>query len=584
MEQLALLCAGDFADDSGMARTKADEPRMNSKLVPLRTQLTALKRRRAAVRWGGAMCAVLLAALGCWAVAFLGDWSLRWSFSWRLAVLCGWFVALMWAAYKYARPAFAARESLEDLALFVERQHGIDSDLIAALQFDAAKTVVGSQTLSAAVIDRAAKLTNGIDVFEGFTYAHLPRRLAALMIALLAIAMTAVAFPEQTKSFWNRFWLGMARYPSQTQITELTINGQAIPVIASRQLPLRLAQGTTLSIHATARGQLPAVGTVRLIQRNTRAETQFELRPVSGAAAGTFAAEYALPANDVDLDVSLGDTWADRVVIHVMPLPIIDVEWRAIPPKYAAGAVDLATESHRAPTVLEGSELQLTVRGSNKELARVELRLDDEVFSLSSSGERPQAVWRLPADTPLSSVRRDWRYEIHAVDRDQLSVTPPITGVIRIKGDRLPRVTAKMATKLVVPTAKPRLAFHAVDDFGISQVDAVIEVRREHAEPQTHRQLLKQAPESETPLAEVRDEVRLDLAPYQLMPGDELRVTVEVRDARGELPPQVGSSAPLMLKVTDRGGILVGLLEADEHAIKQLETIIHRELGLGGEP
>jgi hypothetical protein len=74
---------------------------------------------------------------------------------------------------------------------------------------------------------------------------------------------------------------------------------------------------------------------------------------------------------------------------------------------------------------------------------------------------------------------------------------------------------------------------------------------------------------------------RLDLEPFKLVKGDELRLTFRVYDYRGDSEPKESFSEPLILQITDRQGIVAGLLETDEESAKQLDAIIRRELGIG---
>ena len=52
-------------------------------------------------------------------------------------------------------------------------------------------------------------------------------------------------------------------------------------------------------------------------------------------------------------------------------------------------------------------------------------------------------------------------------------------------------------------------------------------------------------------------------------------------DYRGESDSQRSFSEPVIFQVTDRQGILSGLLETDQESAKQLDAIIRRELGIG---
>jgi hypothetical protein len=522
---------------------------------------------------------------GLWVAAFAVDWGLRLSLGCRMAVLGGWLAGTAWGLRTFARPAWTARETLEDMALIVERRHRIDSDLIGALQFDSPRAEAwGSPQLSRAVIDRVSAMSDGLNVFEGFSYAPLPRRLAAVVAtSLIAVGLSA-AFPAHLLAFWNRFWLGSDRYPSRTVLTELSVNGQRVAIVGRKPSPpLRVPQGTPLQVRAVCSGEIPAAGIVRLASRVDRAETRFALQPERDGRS--FIGEHPLPSDAVDLQVVLGDTWSDPVTIQVVPLPIVDVAWQVIPPRYARGAKEREPSAEaRFLSVLEGSELKLAVRGTNKSLTQVALHVGEEtVIPLVAAGSGPEAAWSLPSGTPLASVREEFRYEIHAVDEDGLSLSPSISGAVRLQADRPPRVAAAVVTKRIVPTARPRLAFGAVDDYGLRQVRVKIDVVRENGEGHSRTQVLREIAADPPPLS-VRDEIRLDLSGDNLHKGDEVRLTVEAVDQRGGLTPNIGTGEPLLLRVTDRSGILAGLQEADQLSVKQLETIIQRELGIGGDP
>lgn len=562
---------------------------MSGKLTILRDRLQTLQTRRAAVRWGEAACALVLVMLAGWAAAFLCDWSLRLPFAIRALVLIGWLAALVWAVRRHVWPAVTQRETVEDLALIVERRHQIDSDLIGALQFESAAATAtanpwGSPRLTTAVIDYVAEFSPSLNVFEGFTYEKLPRRLTILGSVLLMILIASVVFPAEVSAFWNRFWLGSGRYPSRTVISELIVNQQPIAVIFDGQpRTINVPQGTSLVVELVCTGELPPRGSVRLKSLGDGAETEFELKPAGEDRPGRYQVEHPLPSSDFTLQAFAGDTWSDPLTVRVVLLPVVDAVWTVTPPSYAAAADPTApSATARYLSLLEGSRLQLSVRGTNKRLAKVELHWDDSVIPLVTTDQ--EATWTLPADSPLSAVRSSGSYELHVVDVDDLSLTPPIAGSIRLKPDRAPRVVSGVLTKLVMPTAKPKLVFAATDDYGLSEIRLEVEIQREAGESVTQTKSLKRMTDGGAPLPAVyRDEVRLDLSPYKLEKGDELRLTVEAVDARGGLEPKAGRSEPLVLKVTDRSGILAGLNESDQVTVKQLDAIIQRELGIGGD-
>ena len=89
-----------------------------------------------------------------------------------------------WAFWRFTRPLMGQSESEIDMALLVERQQEIDSDLVAAIQFEAPEAARwGSPQLESAVIDYVASVGRGINVFEGFSREQMLRRGGLLAIS-----------------------------------------------------------------------------------------------------------------------------------------------------------------------------------------------------------------------------------------------------------------------------------------------------------------------------------------------------------------------------------------------------------------
>src|SRR5215218_5670832 len=136
---------------------------MTTRLHTLRSQLAGLRQARASARqltaWTAVGTAVLWALIG----VFLVDFFLQREVaapqrSILLLIAAG---AIAWAYYKYARPLLAVQESEVDMALLVERQQQIESDLVAAIQFeDDVQGRWGSRELELAVIDYVGTVGN----------------------------------------------------------------------------------------------------------------------------------------------------------------------------------------------------------------------------------------------------------------------------------------------------------------------------------------------------------------------------------------------------------------------------------------
>src|SRR4051812_6593708 len=122
---------------------------MTSQLSLLRSRLTSLRQARAVTRAASAWMAlgsgILMALFGCLAL----DYLFRLAIAERIVVIVMAIVAMGWAFWRFTWPLLGHRESEEQLAIVVERQNEIDSDLVAALQFESAQAATwGSPQLS----------------------------------------------------------------------------------------------------------------------------------------------------------------------------------------------------------------------------------------------------------------------------------------------------------------------------------------------------------------------------------------------------------------------------------------------------
>ncbi len=556
-----------------------------SRLATLRSRLASLRSARATVRWGSALAGVLLCVFGFWLVAFLVDWSTQLSFASRLVLLLAFVVTVTVAVVRWVLPQFGQAESLEKMALLVERQHGIDSDLVAALEFESPQAATwGSSRLSNAVVDYVAEFSPGLNVFEGFRWRPLPQLATATVFALLLSVMFAIVWPGHASAFWNRFWLGGAHYPTRTQLVEITINGEKVSAFHRQPVELRLPQGEAIRITTTCAGELPTQGTVQVQGRQTRGWNTWTLTPDPVSKGERLIATASALTEDVRLWISAGDATSDPVQLTVMALPILEVQWKVTPPAYA-----VKPESESIPAgarqfaVLQGSKLSAQVRCLNKSLSKADLVLGNQRVALTSHADADgHTVWELPAGHPLESVKEPLEFTLSVVDQDGLSPMPPWTGQIRLAADRIPRVVAVVQSKKILPTAKPKIVIAALDDFGLKRIRLQATISRAEGESTTDDLVVWQRSPTEVPPLNVKNETTFVLTPYQLSKGDELKVIVLAEDDRGEWVSQVGQSEPLIFEVTDRNGILAGLLETDQQSAKQLDAIIERELGIGG--
>ena len=547
------------------------------------------------MRWGSALCAPLAVALWLLVAAFLCDWSFNLPVGLRAVTLLVWIVGGIWAVKRFAWPLVKVRESEQDVALIVEQHHKIDSDLVAAIQFEGphAKTW-GSSRLQQAVVDYVAEFSPSLDVFEGFSYRPLPQRATVLGISLVVVLGAALLFPGHASAFWNRFLLGSAHYPTKTQIQSITVNGQSVSVFQPLETPrIRIPYGQKIEVAVTCGGEVPRAGFVQLSGVNNDAENKVELNATAPEAA-TFVGEIAHVADSFRVRFHFGDAVSDQAEVVIVPLPLVDLTWEIEPPQYAASSMKPGETDggSRQLAVIEGSVAKLKLVCSNKPLKSASITVGTGVSPVSliktektAAGGTPAttAEWTLPPGTPFDSIREPLKYEVQVIDEDGLSLETPMSGQIRLKPDRLPRVVATAVTRFVLPTALPKLDYAAGDDFGVAKIVAVIHISREDGRTSQHEVVSKTVAAVDQPQAILRGQVAVPLSPYELQKGDEVKVTLEVTDWRGDLPGQKGLGEPITFSVTDLNGILAQTGDEDKKTAKQLDEILRRELGIGGE-
>lgn len=588
-----------------------------ARLSELRTRLIGLGRRRLFERWVTGWSGLVVAIVVALVLAFLVDYSLRLRRIERLASLlmvCG---ATLWAFRKLTRPYLTGRESLGEIALLVERRQKIDSDLVAALEFDGqlagrvaadvtssgpddrsggAKTV-GSPQLRAAVVDYVADFARTVNVADGENSQPMRRRLgwAAGLIALAAVI--GFLFPGHAKAFFNRFLLGGQHYPSRTRIAEFRVNdasavrnGVAIELAA-------VPEGAAVRFAVRLDGVLPELVELRIANdASTRSTLLLSRLAESNAAESVqpdngcwYAAEIDHLAEDLWLELVAGDASTDPIRLRVSPRPVLVVELRSTPPDYARGLAATQDEaaaagSARQIAVLEGSRVDLTVSCRNQELASVTMHRGEEAVELKRlDGATPQWGLPNPAASPLARVMEPLAFEIDAKNRDGVSPARRVPVLVRLLADRIPRVVAAVVTERVLPTARPSIVYGATDDLALGELKLSWQVRRTDGTVVDGTKSLRTRT-GDSIETTWRGKSNFDLRPLGLVAGEEVRVTLEAVDYRGGQPGKASSGEPIVFQVTDESGILSGLAEADERTARQLDQIIERQLGLGGSP
>jgi len=560
-----------------------------TKLSKLRKRLARLRRRRRSVRWRTGYTALFVALLWVLVAAFLVDWLFEMSPLQRIVVMVVSACVFFWTFRRYTRPWLGRRETELDVALLVERQQTIDSDLVAAIQFESPEAAEwGSVQLEQEVIDRTAEIGSRLDVMQGFSRKPLRRRASLLAVTCLLVALGVWRFPDHATAFLSRFFLlAPVHYPTRTVIESVRINGRSVDMTGWRPQVVKSPYGQPVAFEVVCSGRLPIEGHAGL--RTDRGQRTTVAFAPGEAQRHVYGGQLPRLVDAVDYQIYLGDAWTDPARLEVVPLPTIDVELEVTPPSYAArgASPSFTSVGLRQISVIEGSRVQIRVT-SDKPLEEATLFVDGNRQAMlrdqrNARSPEPERWTSQTGNTPLDRVVEPIRFEVRVVDRDDLELESPVQGVIRIKADQRPRIVASAVTEFVLPTARPGISYDASDDYGLGRLSILPKVT--HADGRTEELdeiAFLQVPQGESPPKEIEDRYAFDLAPLKLTKGDQLTITVQAVDYRG--PNSEGEptlTEPLVFQVTDERGILAAMAEADRDSVDRLKTMIQRQIEVG---
>ncbi len=249
-----------------------------TKLLDLRRRLARLRRRRLWIRRATAYSTLALAVLCIAGVAFAVDWIWELDVWQRGLMLLGAAAAVVWAAWRWVFPWLGWHETDLDMALLVERQNNIDSDLIAAVQFEWPEAADwGSKQLEQAVIDNVAFLSPRLNVLKAVTLDALKPRLKWLIVVAALWLVMIVAAPRHVATFARRMCLSSAHYPTATQIIGLKVNGREVNLAYPGDSTVRVYYGQPVEFEVICAGQLPAEGRIELVSLQSGLRSSVEL-------------------------------------------------------------------------------------------------------------------------------------------------------------------------------------------------------------------------------------------------------------------------------------------------------------------
>ena len=187
-------------------------------------------------------------------------------------------LGLVWVFRHHTLPWLGDRQTEVDMAIFVQQQHHIDTDLVAALEFERPEARHwGSVQLQEQVIRQTADLTRDMDVAVGLKNDNLRRRMTTLLITAAVVALAVGLFPDYARVFFNRLLLGRGHYPTRTALDAVEVNGRRINLGVSRNLVLTGSFGQPVKFKVLASGRIPEEGRVAVRTTNGGQESSVTL-------------------------------------------------------------------------------------------------------------------------------------------------------------------------------------------------------------------------------------------------------------------------------------------------------------------
>lgn len=577
---------------------------MTTRLAQLRRRLIRLRHRRRNARLTIAYSALLTSIAWILSAIFLADWAMRMGRPERAVLIVIGIGVLFWAWRRFTGPWLGKSEDDLDMALLVERQQRIDTDLIAALEFESPEAPRwGSIQLEQAVIEQVAQTSSRIEPETEVPKTPLNRRAVVLVVTAVVLGALIWQYPQYAAVFFNRLLLGAKHYPTDTSIESVTINNQKVDLAWADQT-VHCPYRQHLAIEVQGTGVLPEQGEVRLKASKGRAAA-VDLKPIE-PGSGVYRGESEPMAESVDLLLYLGDAYTEPVRIEITPLPKAELEIEVAPPAYTQGKPEVFTDL-RMISAIEGSQIHLAIHADKPlDVATLSI-LDAPPAVADASGETqpsaPTAKWKKfpmvkaekqdsngretwvlnQGDSPLASLREQVEFRIDVIDKDKLEMERPIEGLIKLRTDDPPQVIAwKRANNVVKlrPTARPTIHYQTSDDFGVARVSIVPTVIHADGTKEARpAQVIFEAPA--TAPKDKTEAYRFPLAGLGLRKGDQLELVVEAVDNRGSADRGKTASEALVYNIADDREIEESLTEQDRESERQFDTMIPEQTEVG---
>ena len=500
-----------------------------------------LRRLRAALRARLAAEALAWMTLALVALVFVTlafDYLLRMDRPQRGIVMAVALAAVGWVAWRRLIAPLLAPMRWEDLALLVERRYvQLDDRLISAIQFARPGAAAGA---SGAMVARVVREANEIALSLQFGRIVERRELLRAVAAAGCAAALLAGFclwQGELMGLWFARNVAFAEAPWPQQTYLAVQGGPDFSVLRGDDLKVVVSAGPgsvappTVTLHA----RYPSVGDAQ--------------EQVAAAADGrTYQVLFRAVTEPFEFHVTGGDDERDARRRHkvtvIDPPELRELHFSLEYPPHMNRPVGRFEGGRGALGAWAGSTVNI-VAVANKDLRSAAMLLNDE--QAGTTRIEPVGLAGLPGQAPRGIIGR---FEITGKSRaEALTLRFALTDtdghtnrrgvqyLIQVQPDTPPVVIAarRGVGATVTPNAVLPLAIQAKDDCGVASVRVLPNIADRKDQPAPAAVKL---PEAATAGArEIKLEHELDLAPYELKPGQVVGVRVEATDA---LPPALG--------------------------------------------
>ena len=562
-------------------------------LSHLLAQIESIRRGRARRRLLGVASRLLVAFLVAACILFALDWTLSLDVFQRALVIAVLIGVVGWWTRRALR-ALGRPETSREIALRIEREERLDSDLVAAMQFAEEKDPMGeSVSLRAAVVEGVASLGVDHDFRLDPPRDRLRTWAVLLSFLLIGVAVAIGLSPHTFRCFCHRALLGADLWPTATRIVEVRIDGRPRTYDDSGRAheSLLVAEGQPVEVLVRHAGEQPDSAILELLDELRQSKFQLSLAPSEDG----FAARI-LQFDDVTAyRISLGDAPTRTGSVSLLKRPVVELQLAADKAERSEAGTGVGPIRGGLRAVAEGASVTVLVRSASGPLAKVEIEtrtaVEGEfesplrVTPLGAQGGDRRRWSLLPTPgSPFEDLRAAVRYRVRAVDDHGLSPRAEIEGTLDVIADKPPVVSLASIHDVVLPAARPRVLWAAADDRALQEVELAIELQRSGQVVRSERRTLEGEGGTEDSQNRRRGSLSLDLEALDPRLGDRIVLTLSAQDAGGERTEagrrshRTTSSEPWTFRVVDPREYLGALLETDAESVRQLEAIIERQL------